>query len=230
MNTMNHQLAPHLDRLTLNIALFGTSADPPTQGHQKILTWLVEHYDHVAVWASDNPFKHHGASLEQRTEMLQLVADAVQQTQEGFDPRFGQRLEPKLGQHCSPRIDVYPEMSSPRSLISLQRAQHRWPNASFTLVIGSDLVRQIPQWYAAEALLAQVKLLIIPRPGYPLLPSELGWLRDRTTVAIAPIQGPAVSSTDYRQDHTPVINAAVQAYIQGEQLYPCPDALLETPQ
>lgn len=39
------------------VALFGTSADPPTVGHQAILRWLSEHYDQVAVWAADNPFK-----------------------------------------------------------------------------------------------------------------------------------------------------------------------------
>ncbi|MGL5832760.1 MAG: nicotinate-nucleotide adenylyltransferase, partial [Waterburya sp.] len=31
------------------IALFGTSADPPTIGHQTILQWLSQHYDHVVV-------------------------------------------------------------------------------------------------------------------------------------------------------------------------------------
>ena len=43
----------------MRIALFGTSADPPTAGHQKILRWLSEGYDRVAVWAADNPFKCH---------------------------------------------------------------------------------------------------------------------------------------------------------------------------
>ena len=28
----------------MKIALFGTSADPPTAGHQKILRWLCEVY------------------------------------------------------------------------------------------------------------------------------------------------------------------------------------------
>ncbi|MEM6592470.1 MAG: nicotinic acid mononucleotide adenylyltransferase, partial [Cyanobacteria bacterium P01_C01_bin.73] len=37
------------------IALFGTSADPPHQGHQAILTWLARRFNHVAVWAADNP-------------------------------------------------------------------------------------------------------------------------------------------------------------------------------
>ncbi|NET52841.1 MAG: nicotinic acid mononucleotide adenylyltransferase, partial [Merismopedia sp. SIO2A8] len=32
------------------LALFGTSADPPTAGHQQILRWLSYQYDHVIVW------------------------------------------------------------------------------------------------------------------------------------------------------------------------------------
>ena len=41
----------------MKIALFGTSADPPTAAHQTILQCLADHYDQVAVWASDNPLK-----------------------------------------------------------------------------------------------------------------------------------------------------------------------------
>ncbi|MCS6815631.1 MAG: adenylyltransferase/cytidyltransferase family protein, partial [Cyanobacteria bacterium] len=54
----------------MDIALFGTSADPPTVGHQAILLWLLEHFDYVAVWAADNPFKSHQASLHHRLAML----------------------------------------------------------------------------------------------------------------------------------------------------------------
>lgn len=35
----------------MRVALFGTSADPPTAGHQVVLSWLSEGYDWVAVWA-----------------------------------------------------------------------------------------------------------------------------------------------------------------------------------
>ena len=57
----------------MRIALFGTSADPPTAGHQEILQWLSERYDWVAVWAADNPFKSHQTALLHRAAMLQLL-------------------------------------------------------------------------------------------------------------------------------------------------------------
>ncbi len=52
------------------IALFGTSADPPTRGHQALLEGLLQHFPRVATWASDNPMKQHGAPLAQRAALL----------------------------------------------------------------------------------------------------------------------------------------------------------------
>ena len=62
----------------MNIALFGTSADPPSIGHQQILQWLDLHYDRVWVWVSDNPFKTHQASLSDRLKMMELTIAAIQ--------------------------------------------------------------------------------------------------------------------------------------------------------
>ena len=183
------------------IALFGTSADPPTIGHQQILRWLSQNYDAVWIWASDNPFKQHPVRLSHRTAMLQRCVAEIGQ---------GQNLE------------VLPGLSSPRSLMTLNLARQRSPKAAFTLVIGSDLAAQIPTWYQAEVLLAQVRLLIVPRPGFPLEPAALSWLQQETALSIAPIQGAPVSSSQYRRGDREVISPAVQAYIQQEDLYSCP--------
>jgi len=59
------------------MALFGTSADPPTIGHQAILAGLAQRYPMVATWASDNPLKHHGAPLAVRCQLLQAVVDGL---------------------------------------------------------------------------------------------------------------------------------------------------------
>ena len=48
----------------MKIALFGTSADPPTVGHKMIIEWLSQNFDKAVVWVSDNPFKYHETSLE----------------------------------------------------------------------------------------------------------------------------------------------------------------------
>jgi nicotinate-nucleotide adenylyltransferase len=190
----------------LKIALFGTSADPPTAGHQAILNWLAQHYDQVAVWASDNPFKDHQTPLDHRAAMLRLLIQDI-------DP-------PRLNIH------LYPDLSSPRALITVKRAEQRWGNAELTLVIGSDLVPQLPRWYQVQDLLQRVKLLVVPRPGYSLDPQILEPLKQLgAEVAIANLTGLPVSSTAYREHQAAdTLPPPVAAYIHREQLYAWQDS------
>ncbi len=184
------------------IALFGTSADPPTAGHQTILRWLSEHYDLVVVWASDNPFKDHQATLKQRTQMLRLAIEEI-------DP---------------PRnnISLREELSDRRTLITVQKAREIWgDDAEFTVVIGSDLVAQIRKWYRIEELLKQVQILIVPRPGYTIAQKDLEALTSLGgKYAIANVNAPQVSSTTYREEKdSDLITPAVQNYISQNNLY-----------
>jgi nicotinate-nucleotide adenylyltransferase len=190
----------------LKIALFGTSADPPTVGHQKILSWLSQHFDWVAVWASDNPFKPGQTPLEHRERMLRLLIDDISPHRHN--------------------IALYPELSSSRTLTSVERARLRWPQAEFTLIIGSDLVLQLPRWYRAEELLRQVKLQVVPRRGYALDEAGIEKLRQMgTEVRVAQLTPPAVSSTAYREKRdTEALTPPVEAYIHREHLYACQDA------
>jgi nicotinate-nucleotide adenylyltransferase len=182
------------------IALFGTSADPPTIGHQAILQWLSEHYDQVAVWAADNPFKEHGASLTQRSEMLRLLIAEL-----GHD-----------------NILVNEKLSDRRSLNTLHFAKKIWgEEPEYLLVIGSDLVSQIPRWYRAKDLLQEVTLLIFPRKGYPLQNEALKQLAAlKGAWAEADYHPPAVSSSEYRSEgKTNAVIPAIAQYITTEKLY-----------
>jgi len=189
----------------VNIALFGTSADPPTSAHQTILNWLSDHYDHVAVWASDNPFKSHQTPLEHRSKMLRLLIEEIAQ----------------------PNISLYQALSSPRTLETVEQARQHWGSqVDLTLVIGGDLVTQMPRWYQIEKLLNQVQLLVVPRPGYEIEDTGVEKLRQLgANVAIADLKAPAVSSTAYREyGDTQVLTPPVEDYIHKEKLYACQDA------
>ena len=187
----------------LRVALFGTSADPPTRGHLAILCWLSQHFDQVAVWASDNPFKSHQTALHHRTAMLRLLIGDL-----------------NLSKH---NIHVYPELSNSRTVITVEQAQERWQGAELTLVVGSDLVGQLPKWFRAKDLLDRVKLLVAPRPGYSITDKELDPLKQiGADVTIADLNAPNVSSTAYReQGETDGVTSPIQAYIDREQLYKC---------
>jgi nicotinate-nucleotide adenylyltransferase len=199
------------------IALFGTSADPPTLGHQRILQWLSTQFDHVAVWASDNPFKNHRASLADRHNLLQcLIADCQQADDYPRPPTSS-----ALGSPLRPTpLRLQPDLSYPRSLDTLAAAQQRWPEARFTFVIGSDLLPQIANWYQADRLLGQVQLLVIPRPGAPIVTTDRHRVEALgSPITIAPISGLPISSSAYRSGDRQTVSPRVAHYIQTHQLY-----------
>ncbi len=192
----------------MRVALFGTSADPPTAGHQVVLSWLSEGYDWVAVWAADNPFKSHSTGLEHRAAMLQLLIADINAPRQN--------------------IALHQELSSLRTLETIQKAKVLWgEDGEFTLVIGSDLLNQLPRWYRVEELLRQVQLLVVPRPGYVIDESSSeGVQKLGGKIAIASLTGLDVSSTAYREhgDQEALIPPIV-AYIHREHLYAeCQDA------
>tara|TARA_Y100000739_G_C20589690_1_gene457204 strand:- start:786 stop:1364 length:579 start_codon:yes stop_codon:yes gene_type:complete len=128
------------------IALFGTSADPPTRGHQALLEELLLLYPRVATWASDNPKKQHGAPLDLRAQLLQALVKQIQ----------------------DPRLEQIQELSDPFTIRTLQRAGQRWPDAELVFVVGSDLASQIPSWKQTDQWLPYCRLAIAPRQGWPL--------------------------------------------------------------
>lgn len=186
----------------LKIALFGTSADPPTWAHKDILQWLGDRYDRVVVWAADNPFKANQTPLEHRQGMLKLLVNQLK------------------GTH--PQIEHHPELSFPYTLYSVDTARQRWPQAEFSLVVGTDILAKLPHWYRVKDLLAQVNLLILQRPGVHI--SADIWQQVAALSAkmeMADYIGPAVSSTACRQGESSVaLIPAIAAYIHQKNLYP----------
>ncbi|BAZ46679.1 nicotinic acid mononucleotide adenyltransferase [Chondrocystis sp. NIES-4102] len=183
------------------IALFGTSADPPTIGHQTILNWLSQHFDRVVVWASDNPFKQHQTPLKDRTAMLNLAIAELKSRK---------------------NISIHPELSDRWTLITVNRARAKWgEEVEFSLVVGADIINQLSNWYRIEELLKQVKLLIVPRRGYNINGEDLAELEQiGARCAIATFNAPRVASSTYRleKDQT-LITPAVKNYIWEHNLY-----------
>ncbi|WP_338441202.1 nicotinate-nucleotide adenylyltransferase [Synechococcus elongatus IITB4] len=192
----------------MRLALFGTSADPPTLAHQAIIQGCADCFDHVAIWASDNPFKQHAASLRDRSQMLAALVN-----------------------DCQPPLQnaqVYADLSFPRTIQTLTVARDRWPQAELSLVIGSDLLAQIPRWYQAAQWLPSVSLFVVPRPDSNDWQAAADRLMQQgTTVAIAPFQGPAIASSTFRESGDwRLLPAAVTAYIHHHQLYSSASAAL----
>jgi nicotinate-nucleotide adenylyltransferase len=165
------------DALTAAIALFGTSADPPTLGHRALLEGLLGRFERVATWASDNPLKRHAAPLELRTTLLRALVAAID----------------------DPGLSVEQGLSSPWAIDTLRRAMDRWPGQELVFVVGSDLAAQIPRWRQADQVLALCRLALVPRQGWPLTAADQARLQALgARVEVLPLQIPASASSEIR--------------------------------
>ena len=181
------------------VALLGTSADPPTEGHRALLKGLAEHYGQVATWASDNPFKQHGASLAVRAQLLKaLVAD------------IGDR-----------RVQHVQDLSSPRALNTVLEAAERWPQHELVFVVGGDLAAQVPRWWRAPELLQRCRLAVVPRQGFSLDPTALDNIRALGgQPELVHLSVPATASSAIRRDPSPEqVPAALWAELVRHNLY-----------
>jgi nicotinate-nucleotide adenylyltransferase len=185
----------------IHVALFGTSADPPTVGHQAILEWLATRFDWVAVWAADNPFKSQQTLLHHRQAMLRMLVNGIADR--------------------SKNVKLCPHLSNARTLNSVKQAQLDWPDAQFTLVVGSDVLDSLPHWYRVAELFKAINLLIVPRPSVPITPQSLDTLSALgAQFQVATFAGPDVSSTEYRQTgRSQGVMPAIAQYIRDQNLY-----------
>ena len=160
------------------IALLGTSADPPTIGHQALLEGLLGEFQRVVTWASDNPSKRHGAGLKQRSDLLDRVVQTI----------------------GNPRLQLDQDLSSPYAITTLERARQRWPESPLCFVVGSDLATQIPRWKHCDQWLGLCELGIVPRKGWPIEDGDLqGLERLGARPRILSLDIPATASSTVRQ-------------------------------
>ncbi|MCM1984745.1 nicotinate-nucleotide adenylyltransferase [Lyngbya confervoides] len=182
-------------------ALFGTSADPPTVGHQEILLALAARYDRVLVWAVENPFKQGQTSLNDRQQMLGLLVRAVNA--------------------AGSSVEWRPDLSRRFTVDSVQRVRQQWPEAELVVVIGSDIVPSLLHWHCVDRLFSLASFLVVPRPGSPVEESELLVCRARgARIVMADFRGLPVSSSAVRAGSgTDAVPQEVWEYIWAHQLY-----------
>ena len=161
-----------------SIALFGTSADPPTLGHRAVLNELTKIFPKVITWASDNPEKKHQIPLLKRTELLRILVKKI----------------------SHPKLELVQELSSPRTIHTLKKAFQLWPEASFSFVIGSDLAVQIPKWLNVKSVLNKAKIAIAIRDGWPISDKQLEDIKKLGgEVELLPFKVPGSSSSNFRE-------------------------------
>ena len=159
------------------IALFGTSADPPTIGHKKILEELSNIYSCVITYASDNPKKKHKENIFFRKLLLKSLIKDMN----------------------NPKIIFNQKISSQWAIESIEECKKIYPFSKIDFVIGSDLVTEIFSWKNFDKIIRIVKLLIIKREGYPIGSKTLKMLKtDKVIFKISSLNIPKISSSMVR--------------------------------
>ena len=182
-----------------SIALFGTSADPPTLGHEALLSELTKIFPKVITWASDNPDKKHQIPLLKRTQLLRILVEKI----------------------SHPNLELVQELSSPRTINTLQKALQLWPEANFSFVIGSDLAVQIPNWHNAKSFLTKAKIAIAIRDGWPISKKQLEKIKNLGgEVELLPFRIPRSSSSKFREKpQEELVPHALLTKLLDENLY-----------
>ncbi len=182
-----------------SIALLGTSADPPTTGHKALLVALAKIFPKVVTWASNNPAKKHRTSLDQRHELLNVLVKTIN----------------------LPNVQLNQGLSSQWAIKTLIKASEYWPDSNLVLVIGSDLVKDLPHWLEAKNILNQAQLGIVPREGWPLNKVDLQRIEDMGgRIKLLPLEIPATASSAFHsQQAISQIPEAILPILQKKNLY-----------
>ena len=106
------------------VALFGTSADPPTNGHKKILEELSKIYDLTISYVSNNPKKKHTESIKIRSYLLKTLIEDLD----------------------NPKILFNQNISSQWAVESIKKCRKVYEFDNLDFVIGSDLIQDIFCW------------------------------------------------------------------------------------
>ena len=162
-----------------NIALFGTSADPPTIGHKKILEELSNIYAFTICYVSNNPNKKHKEDISTRSHLLKTLIKDLD----------------------NPKILFNQEVSSQWAVEAIKKCKKYYNFNSLDFVIGSDLTKDIFYWKNFNQINQEVRFFIILRDGYPIESNTLKMLETyKVKFKISTIKIPNISSSKLRSN------------------------------
>ena len=160
-----------------SIALFGTSADPPTIGHKKILEELSKIYAFTISYVSNNPKKKHIEDISIRSHLLKTLIEDLD----------------------NPKILFNQKVSSQWAVESIKKCKEIYKFNNLDFVIGSDLIQDIFYWKNFDKIILEVSFFIILREGYPVKSNTLKMLETyKVKFKISTIKIPKISSSKFR--------------------------------
>jgi len=135
----------------MQVALLGGSFNPPHVGHL-----LAAHYVRATqgvdeLWLMPtfrHPFGKVTAPYEHRVRMCELLC------QDAAGWMKTSRVESEVGKDG-------------RTVDTLDFLQARHPDVRFTLIIGSDILKDLPSWKDFDRIQRMARVVVLYRAGYP---------------------------------------------------------------
>lgn len=193
----------------MRIGIMGGTFDPIHNGHLLAAELARESEGLDEVWfmpAFVPPHKQQGtvAGPEERLAMARLAVEG--------NPHF-KVTDIEIAKH-----------DTSYTIETVELLTERYPNDSFSFIIGADMVMYLPHWRRIKDIVRLIRFIGLARPGYALsleeLPEEI---RSRVTLAYMPLM--ELSSTEIRkrlaarQSVRYMVPEPVRLYMEGNGLY-----------
>lgn len=192
----------------IRMMLFFGSFNPVHNGHIALAEYAVEHNlcDQVAMIISpQNPFKQNW-ELAGEMDRYAMVETACKNS------RYPEQIKPSV-------IEFLLEKPS-YTVNTLQHLSENYGDQmEFSILMGTDLINQLPLWKEPEKIIAGYDLYVYPRPGV-----EMEFKTERTHFLKDAPQSP-FSSTEVRDrlergdDVSSMLDSEVIAYIKQQGLW-----------
>ena len=138
----------------MRIALLGGSFNPPHVGHQLAAQYVHATQEVDEVWlmpAYQHPFGKALAPFEHRVRMCEVMC------QDSSGWMKTSRVEQEVAEHGGTGYTV--------ETLGYLRGKH--PETRFSLIIGSDILKDLPNWKSFDQIERMVQVLVLYRARYP---------------------------------------------------------------
>ena len=161
----------------IRVGIAGGAFDPPHNGHLMMASMALNSGAVDEVWfvpSGNRPDKTYRTPIEHRMQLLALLLrDGVPADEDRIKVSSLEVDEPRL----VGTVELFREL------------RHRHPHYSFSAIIGSDLVKDLPRWRHPTELRSEVPFLVIPRGGSPLTADDGGfhltWVATELALAVS---------------------------------------------
>ena len=202
----------------MQIALFGGTFDPPHLGHYQVAEELLQRQVADSVWfvpVKNHPFAKKMTVANHRLAMLEIL---VAELQNDLSSSGALSFPRKRESIAIERYEIdHPSMSY--SFSTLTALSQKYPQHTFSWVIGADNLAKFSEWHDYQKILQQFSVYVYPRQGFaaqPIFPGMI-YLSDFPEVNVSASE--VREKWQHKQSIDNLVLPAIQDYIQQNRLY-----------